>query len=91
MLDVDTEWMWTSGTDQGQEGIFVWMSTGKGFTYTHWRGIQPDNAGGNENCVHVWKSEGNGFHTWNDWICSKKLYYICEEKFAILPRHNFYK
>lgn len=76
--NVGNNWLWTSGTDQGEEGNFFWMSTGKPIIYSKWSRPQPDNAGGRENCVHIWMS--NGVYTWNDWLCEKKLYYICEDK-----------
>lgn len=76
------EWMWTSGTDQGQEGNFLWMSTGKPFIYTRWSAGQPDNMDRSEHCVHVWPVPNNGFGSiyWNDWHCWKELYYICEDR-----------
>ncbi|XP_065170343.1 C-type lectin 37Da-like [Atheta coriaria] len=74
---VTNEWLWTSGTDQGEEGNFFWMSTGKPITFSKWSHPQPDNAGGRENCINLWNTDG--VFTWNDWGCDNKLYYICED------------
>merc|ERR1711902_467583 len=37
------EHFWSSGTDQGEEGKFVWMSTGKPLTYENWNAGEPNN------------------------------------------------
>ena len=37
------EHFWTSGTDQGEEGKFFWMGTGKPITYTNWNAGEPNN------------------------------------------------
>merc|ERR1711902_248484 len=37
------EHFWSSGTDNGEEGKFVWMSTGKPLTYENWNAGEPNN------------------------------------------------
>merc|ERR1712008_379205 len=37
------EHFWTSGTDQGEEGKFFWMGTGKPVTYQNWNAGEPNN------------------------------------------------
>jgi len=37
------EHFWTSGTDQGEEGKFVWMSTGKPLGWENWNAGEPNN------------------------------------------------
>lgn len=37
------EHFWTSGTDQGEEGKFFWMGTGKPITYQNWNAGEPNN------------------------------------------------
>lgn len=37
------EHFWTSGTDQGEEGKFFWLSNGKPITYTNWNAGEPNN------------------------------------------------
>lgn len=73
--------MWISGTDLREEGKFVWMSTGKPFQYNNFGSGQPDNWGNREHCVHLWPNQTNTSEvTWNDWECTQKLSYVCEDK-----------
>ena len=37
------EHFWTSGTDQGEEGKFFWMSNGKPVTFENWNAGEPNN------------------------------------------------
>lgn len=39
---------WLGGTDEGHEGIWVWI-TGEPWSYTSWNSGEPNNASGNEN------------------------------------------
>ncbi|XP_033106819.1 C-type lectin mannose-binding isoform-like [Anneissia japonica] len=45
--------------------------------YRKWGSGEPNNNGGNENCVHQWKKNGN-YLTWNDIGCNNLLSYVCE-------------
>ncbi|XP_045479164.1 lectin subunit alpha-like [Harmonia axyridis] len=73
------EEFWTSGTDLGEEGKFVWLSTGKYFTFTYWSYPQPDNAGKlGEDCVEIWKLPDRW--AWNDNKCTIEFHFICEMK-----------
>lgn len=38
------EHFWTAGTDQGEEGSFFWMSTGRPVTFTNWNAGEPVRA-----------------------------------------------
>ncbi|XP_013103161.1 C-type lectin 37Db [Stomoxys calcitrans] len=69
-------WWWLSGSDLQGEGDFYWYRTGERLTYTDWSIGQPDNAGGSENCVHLWYKDPK--FQMNDWICSQAAFYICE-------------
>lgn len=62
-----TEQFWLSGTDQAQEGAFVWFSTGKPFTYNKC------------SCLQLY-SIAPGKIGWNDRACSVQMYYVCEDK-----------
>ncbi|XP_053682963.1 perlucin-like [Sabethes cyaneus] len=68
-----------AGTDLGSEGHFVWISTNKpvGYLtgYLNYSPGQPDNAGGNENCLEIGRWGGV---VWNDVPCEWKQRYICE-------------
>ncbi|KFB38259.1 serine protease [Anopheles sinensis] len=70
---------WIGGTDLGSEGLFVWISTNQvvGFRsgYLNYSPGQPDNAGGNENCLEIGRWGGV---VWNDVPCDWKQRYICE-------------
>ncbi|XP_052860834.1 perlucin-like [Anopheles cruzii] len=70
---------WVSGTDHGNKGIFVWISTnqpvGYGNGYFDFDVGQPDNAGGIEDCMEIARGEGV---RWNDIRCELKQRYICE-------------
>ena len=62
-----------------QEGHWVWESSGVPFTYTNWRSGEPNNSGGNEDCVYKY------YDYWNDDVCtnmvgmlSLKIHALCE-------------
>jgi hypothetical protein len=60
--------LWIGLTDQASEGNFTWIS-GEPVLYTHWIALQPDNAFGNENYVHMVNSANEFGHSgglWND-------------------------
>ncbi|XP_011295052.2 C-type lectin 37Db isoform X2 [Musca domestica] len=69
-------WWWISGSDLDSEGNFYWYRTGEPVKYADWSDKQPDNAGGNENCMHLWYQSTK--YQMNDWICKKDAFYICE-------------
>ena len=56
------EHFWTSGTDQGEEGKFVWMSTGKPLGWENWNAGEPNNyeyeGGEREHCLELWNRDG---------------------------------
>jgi len=80
-LGLGHEHFWTSGTDQGQEGTFVWLSTGRPLTFENWNSGEPNNykyeGGELEHCLELWNRDGKGLK-WNDSPCSFETYFICE-------------
>lgn len=78
IIGTANEAMWTAGTDLAEEAKFVWMNTGKGFTYVRWAANQPDNWKDNEHCMHLRRDGGQ--LVFNDVDCPRKMYYICEDK-----------
>ncbi|XP_045479162.1 perlucin-like isoform X1 [Harmonia axyridis] len=73
------EHIWTSGTDMGEEGSFVWLSTGRPLNFTSWCNGQPDNAGKNEHCLEILRL-GVENYVWNDRSCLSEYNFICEVK-----------
>jgi len=47
------------------------------FTYTHWNAGEPNNHGGEEECVALWGLK-NAYGKWNDSACGDKKRYICQ-------------
>lgn len=69
--------LWLGGNELGENGKYVWSSTGQQFDFTNWSEGQPDNTNGIEHCAQIWyKSD----FEWNDLPCHFKSGYICEEK-----------
>ncbi|XP_073841187.1 C-type lectin 37Db-like [Musca autumnalis] len=69
-------WLWISGSDLHSEGQFYYYRTGEPMKYAAWSSGQPDNAGGHEDCVHLWYR--NSKYEMNDWMCNQGAFYICE-------------
>ena len=64
--------MWVGG--ERDDADFIWTGSGKLLEYTNWKENEPNNYGGNEECMEV---RENG--EWNDVRCSMALPYICEK------------
>jgi len=58
---------WTAGTDQGDEGEFEWMTTGKRPNFRDWGPGEPNNGAGKEHCLEI-IDLGYGL-AWNDRTC----------------------
>lgn len=71
LKDYKTKSVWVAATDIGQEGSWVWATTGLQVTSSRWRS-PPDNYMGMENCAQVTMSG------WNDCYCSNELPFFCE-------------
>jgi hypothetical protein len=65
---------WIGLSDRAMEGTFVWSIDGAVAVYTAWSNGEPNNSGGNENCVV--ETTANG--TWNDTNCDNVESYVCE-------------
>lgn len=66
---------WTSASDLGLEGNFLWMSTGHPLVYPNWGSGEPNNNGGNEHCVLI-----RADSMLNDGKCSDVLPFICRNE-----------
>ena len=64
---------WIGLNDVGSEGQWRWVG-GEDPVFIKWSGVQPDNAGGGEDCAHMYSRSG----FWNDGECDKKLASVCE-------------
>ena len=82
ILAVDLDY-WIGLTDFASEGMkdmelkkkniilgdWIWQESYEGATYVNWSPSQPDNFGGNEDCVEIF-----GFSKlWNDLTCDMKM------------------
>ncbi|XP_074543397.1 C-type lectin mannose-binding isoform-like [Halichoeres trimaculatus] len=69
-------WTWIGLSDIHKEGHWMW-SDGSAANFLYWGGPQPDNAGGNEHCVHLYNEDEL---KWNDLPCAKPLAFVCESR-----------
>ncbi|XP_071148863.1 perlucin-like [Mytilus edulis] len=67
---------WLGGTDEQEEGVWVWSHSQNFITYTDWKAGEPNNARGNEHCLILWESSG---YAWNDSPCKQLMPFICEK------------
>jgi len=66
--------IWIGGTDIHQEGVWQWTDN-MPWEFTSWNGGQPDNWGGNEDCLHWYAARG-----WNDAPCNNEYRFLCGKK-----------
>lgn len=68
--------LWIGLNDADSEGVFKWVS-GEESSYTNWYTNEPNNFGGNENYVHMfkpgWVIPDGGL--WNDYIDQPRYYF----------------
>ncbi|KAK7473842.1 hypothetical protein BaRGS_00034893 [Batillaria attramentaria] len=71
--------LWLGGTDIFNEGHFVWAGSRRLIRhvaeFTDWYSGQPDDAGRNEDCLHMLDSIG---YKWNDVPCTRHQNFACE-------------
>ena len=69
---------YSSGSDERNEGRFVWTDTGYPYAlnYTNWHMGQPNNVGNVQNCLLLQYS--NVKYEWGDINCHDKHPFICE-------------
>ena len=65
---------WIGLTDRAQEGSFVWFNN-QPPTYTNWNPGEPNDAGGGEDCAHIWSTTPR----WNDIPCGQTMGVLCED------------
>ena len=64
---------WLGLNDRESEGSFVWVD-GSTPGYVNWAPGEPNDAGGNEDCAHLWVDG-----SWNDLHCDFLMGMLCEE------------
>ncbi|XP_059473353.1 ladderlectin-like [Neocloeon triangulifer] len=74
--------IWFSGTDLGSESDFYWATSGQKIDYNDYARYnnssqEPNNAGGNENCLH-YNSFLRDQRGWNDFGCLSRSRFLCE-------------
>ncbi|XP_052068956.1 perlucin-like protein [Mytilus californianus] len=79
MIKINSIGMYIGLNDLVTEGTFHWVANGKQATYFNWGPTQPNNRGGNENCVAMRVDPVIGFnYSWTDGPCTVPTTYICE-------------
>ncbi|XP_052090448.1 neurocan core protein-like [Mytilus californianus] len=70
------------GTDSLSEGSFKWVSSQTSITITDWYTGEPNNGGGEQDCVCIAYYHS---YRWDDIDCSKTERYICEKPANVSP------
>ena len=69
---------WLGLTDTAIEGQFVWQTAGNNAGYTNWNNGEPNNSGGNEDCVGM--DVASTYRRWNDDSCAATTYHaLCQK------------
>ena len=65
-LSIDSGYRTFGGNDVASEGQWQWI-TGETWSYSNWYAGEPNNSGGNEDCIALYSflKPGHG-HSWND-------------------------
>eukprot|EP00058_Branchiostoma_floridae_P003482 XP_002588970.1 hypothetical protein BRAFLDRAFT_89161 [Branchiostoma floridae] len=73
----DKRAFWFGLHDQREEGSFEWVDGSALGTYSSWGPGQPDNYGGNEDCV-VYIAASSRKDKWGDYSCDVLIRFICQ-------------
>uniref|UniRef100_A0A182LTW5 C-type lectin domain-containing protein n=1 Tax=Anopheles culicifacies TaxID=139723 RepID=A0A182LTW5_9DIPT len=72
-----TESWWTSGTDLGMEGSWIWLARNMRFgKYHNFYSGEPNNAHAAEHCLAI--AGGTLSGRWIDVNCNITLFYVCQ-------------
>ncbi|KAK8749736.1 hypothetical protein OTU49_015510 [Cherax quadricarinatus] len=71
-------YFWVGGTDEGTEGSWRWVESGRPVDPTDWLFLRPDNRAGDEHCLEVVMSDYPGLY--NDETCTVAQRFICQYK-----------
>jgi hypothetical protein len=72
-FSITNDQWWIGLNDLASEGVYDWTDKTP-FDHEGWAGGEPNDAGGNEDCVHL-ANWGGGL--WNDIPCQVEFRYIC--------------
>ena len=72
-------YFWIGASDLMVENEWRWLNSDRPLDYANWPPGEPNNSGGNENCVEIKVT------AWNDCPCASLNWYICEKS-----RYNFF-
>ena len=67
--------VWIGGTRINQDGTWVWTDCSKWDLYSDWAPLEPNNNGGDENCVEFLFATKH----WNDRRCTDKDKFVCSK------------
>ena len=70
---------WTGGTDEVVENVWMWYGVDTRITgYQNWYHGEPDSGDGekDEDCLYL---VGNKDFKWQDYSCSKDMFFVCEK------------
>ena len=70
--------VWIGGVRNGRS--FRWID-GSAFTYQNWNNGEPNDVGGNEDCIEFYSHPKGQYHDkWNDRPCNgKSNAYLCKK------------
>ena len=69
---------WIGGKRNGD--IFQWID-GTPFEFKYWKTNEPDNYGGDENCIEIISDPGKQWHEkWNDVPCESTAKFVCQKQ-----------
>ncbi|XP_071150519.1 C-type lectin mannose-binding isoform-like [Mytilus edulis] len=76
---------WLGGTDEQEEGVWIWSHSQNVITFTDWTNTEPSNHNGNEHCLALRDYYG---YAWNDNPCHFSMRFICEKGLKNLVSGN---
>lgn len=77
-FDCEENQIWTSATDFGNEGVFMWMANGKHVLLNNWANgrTQPKHSD-ERDCLAMFFV--NSTLKFNDYFCNTNAYFLCEK------------
>ncbi|XP_078601050.1 uncharacterized protein LOC144876033 isoform X2 [Branchiostoma floridae x Branchiostoma japonicum] len=76
-----TSWFWLGADDKNDEGTWQYADGEPFGSYRNWFPGEPNQAGGNEDCLMMFESPRN---MWNDQGCATKQKFICQIQMPIV-------